>query len=447
VKIRLNNNPKIRHCKYWNYTEEISNSNTELRLNLEKYLLRLVLGYEKTVKHKLNILILGSIHHNLGIALADYGHKITFITWDIDDHKNLNDLIKKSKLESQIYNQLIDLKAIESLIEIRYDLLLSLTPFYRLLTNLNFDKQKTFFEYVLKNIDSAVWIFPKNDERNPLNIYFPNQRELDFYRNYDYVSELAGVKISLNSAEYPILYTSNALLFIDSKFYKNNFVNVIRSSESVFSRVYFVKNKLYKVSLSNSNIYSSSVKEFKFISNLRFKNKIKLGIPINISSNEGLVFDTSKRKKINGIDLHKIKTIDDSHEILKEFIQLCRKFSKAKIYHNDIRPWNILWNGKKCVFIDFEYSSKYDQDTSNYPQILYFFAMANYIKKLDQLKVWDIENIIQQNSEYLYSNEAHKLFYASWEKISTISLSELLKIDYLDVKQGFKQLIELLESY
>jgi serine/threonine-protein kinase RIO1 len=133
--------------------------------------------------------------------------------------------------------------------------------------------------------------------------------------------------------------------------------------------------------------------------------------------------------------------------MLKEFIKLCRKFSKAKIYHNDMRPWNILWNGKKCVFIDFEYSSKYDQDTSNYPQILYFFAIANYIKKLDQLKIWDIEYIIQQNSEYLHSNEAHKLFYTSWEKISAVSLSELLKIDYFDVKKGFKQLLELLESY
>ena len=73
--------------------------------------------------------------------------------------------------------------------------------------------------------------------------------------------------------------------------------------------------------------------------------------------------------------------------------------------------------------------------------------MANYIKKLDQLKIWDIEDIIQQNSEYLHSNEAHKSLYTSWEKISTVSLSELLKIDYFDVKKGFKQLIEVLESY
>ena len=427
--------------------EEMSNLNIEIRHSFDKYLLKIILGYAGTVEHKLNILILGPTHYNLGTALADYGHKITFITWDIDDHKNLKVLIKKSKFDSQISNQLINLKAIESLTETKYDLLLGLTSFYRLLTDLNFNKQEAFFEYVFKNIDSAIWLLPKNDERNPLDVYLLNQRELDFYINYDYVTELARVKINFNSAEYPIIYTSNVLLFIDSKFYKNTFVDVIRNSGSVFSRVYFVKNKLYKVTFSNSNGDSSSVKEFKFLSDFRLMNKIKLRTPIKFSLNKGLIFDISKRKKINGIDLSKIKTISDSHKILKEFIQLCRKFSKAKIYHNDMRPWNVLWNGKKCVFIDFEYSSKYDQDTSNYPQILYFFAMANYIKKLDQLKIWDIEDIIQQNSEYLRSNEAHKLFYTSWEKISTVSLSELLKIDYFDVKKGFKQLIELLESY
>ena len=448
MTIKLNNNNlESQQNKYRNILQEKSTANIEVGSSLNKYFLKLVLNYEKTVEHKLNILILGSTHYDLGIALADFGHKITFITWDIDDHKKLKVLIKKSKFDSQISNQLINLEAIESLTETKYDVLLSLTPLYRLLTDLNRNKQRAFFEYVLKNIDSAIWLLPVNDERNPLDIYLPDQRKLDFFINYNYVAELAKVNINFNSAEYPIIYTSKVFLLINSKFYKNDFVTVIPNSGSVFSRVYLVKNKLYKVTFSNSNGDSSSAKEFKFLSNVRLMNRIKLRTPIKVSLNKGLIFDTSKRKKINGIDLIKIKATSDSHKILKEFIQLCRKFSKARIYHNDMRPWNILWNGKKCVFIDFEYSSKYDQDTSNYPQILYFFAMANYIKKLDQLKIWDIEDIIQQNSEYLHSNESHKLFYTSWEKISTVSLSELLKIDYFDAKKGFKQLLELLESY
>lgn len=447
MKIRLDNKSKSQRNIYWINSEEVGNSNISIKSNFNKYLLSIILDYEKTVMHKLNILILGPTHYNLGIALANYGHKITFITWDIDDHKNLKVLIDKSNFDSQISNQLINLKDIENLTEIKYHILLCLTPLYRFLTDLNFKKQKTFFDYVLKNINSAFWLLPVSDERNPLDIYLPNQKKFDFLKNYDYLAELARIRINFSGVEYPIVYTSNILLFVNSKFYKSNCINTFKSSESAISRVYSVKDILYKVTISNGNSISPSLKEFEFLSNLELRNKVKLRTPIKIRLNKGLIFDTSKRKKITGINLHEIQNFHESLKILKEFIQLCRKFSKAKIYHNDIRPWNILWDGKKCVFIDFEFSSKYDQDTSNYPQILYFFAMANYIKKLDQLKIWDIENIIQQNSNFFHSNEAHKLFYSSWEKISTVSLSELLKIDYLDVKNGFKQLIELIESY
>jgi hypothetical protein len=448
VTIRLNNNNlESQPNKYRNNLQKKSTSNIDIGSSLNKYLLKLVLDYEKTVEHKLNILILGSTHYDLGIALADYGHKITFLTWDIDDHKKLKASIDKSKLYNQISNQIINLKTIESLTETKYDILFCLIPMYRMLTDLNFIKQKVFFEYILKNINTALWLIPRNDERNPLDIYLQSQKDLDFYINYDYVFELARVKIAFNSVEYPILYTSKTILLINSRFYKNDFGRSIRNAGSIFSRVYLIKNKLYKVSLLNSDGYSTVSREFKFLSNLRLIDKIKLRIPIKVVLNKGLVFDSLQRKNINGIGLHEIKTISDSDKILKEFIKLCRKFSKAKIYHNDIRPWNILWNGKKCVFIDFENSSRYDQDVSNFPQILLFFAIANYIKKSDRIKIWGIEDIIQQNSEYLYSNEARKLFYNSWEKISIVSINELLAIDYCDVKTGFKQLIQLLESY
>lgn len=442
-----NNNLESQPKKYRNDLKKISTSNIELGSNLNKFLLTLTLNYAKIAEHKLDILILGPIHHDLGIKLADYGHKITFMTWDIDDYKKLEELIDKSKFNKKIRNQFINLKTIGSLIEIKYDILFCLTPMYRLLTDLNFIKQKIFFEYVLKNIDTAFWLLPENDERNPLNIYLPSQKNLDFYINYDYVVELAKAKIDFSSAEYPILYTSKTFLLINCRFYKDNFGNIIRNTGSIFSRVYLIKNKLYKVGLSSSNGVSSVSREFEFLINLRLIDKIKLRIPVKVVLTKGLVFDLLQRKKIDGIALHEIKTISDPLKILQEYIKLCRKFSKARIYHNDIRPWNILWDGKKCVFIDFENSSKFDQDVSNFPQILYFFAMANYIIKSDRLKIWDIEEIIQQNSEYLYSNEAHKLFYNSWEKISIVSYEEILSIDYSDVKKGFKQLIELLESY
>lgn len=448
MKIKLKNNKsKYQPKKYINVLKGTGNSNLEIGSNFNEYILKLITNYEKTVEHKLRILIIGPTDHKLGIALADHGHKVTFITWDIDDYNKLKALIEASGFDSNITNQIINLKAIDKLNDAKYDILLSLTPMYRLLTDLNFDRQRVFFEYVFKNIDSALWLLPKNDVRNPLNIYLPSQKDLDFYRNYDFVIELAKVRVNFNSPEYPLLYTSKILLLINRRFYNKDLAKIILSAGSIFSRVYLIKNKLYKVGVSNSNSDSSVEKEFQFLTNLRLIMKIQLRIPRKVVYNKGLTVDLLQRKKINGVDLLKIETIEDPNKVLKDFIRLCRKFSKARIYHNDLRPWNVLWDGKKCVFIDFENSSKVDQDVSNYPQILFFFAMANYIMRSDQSKIWDIEDIIKQNYEYLNSNRDHKLFYTSWEKISCIGINELLTIDYCDVKKGFMQLIELIEPY
>ena len=447
MKINLKNNEsKYQPKKYINVLKGTGNSNIEIGSNFNEYILKLIINYEKAVAHKLSILMIGPTHHNLGIALANHGHKVTFITWDIDDYNKLKALIDSSAFDSNITNQIINLKAIDRMNDAKYDILLSLIPMYRLLTDLNFDRQRVFFEYASKNIDSALWLLPKNDVRNPLNIYLPSQKDLDFYRNYDYVIESAKVRINFNSPEYPLLYTSKILLLINRRFYNKDLAKIILSAGSIFSRVYLIKNQLYKVGVSNSNSDSSVEKEFQFLTDLKLIMKIQLRIPRKVVYNKGLTFDLLQRKKIKGMDLNKIETIQDPHKVLKDFIRLCRKFSKARIYHNDLRPWNVLWDGKKCVFIDFENSSRYDQDVQNFPQILFFFATANYIKKLEQLKSWDIEAIIQQNIEYMTSTDAYK-FYASWEKISIANLNELLKIDYCDVKTGFKQLIELLESY
>jgi hypothetical protein len=447
MKIRLSNN--YSKFQFGEPSSELiltTTSNNKVEPNLDKYLLKLVHNYEKTVEHKLNILIIGSSHHELGIALANYGNKITFITWDIDDHKKLRVIIDKSKFGSKIDTKLINLKTIESLNAETYDILFSLIPMYGLLSGLDFNRQKIFFEYVFKNIDSVFWLLPVRDENNPLDIYLPSQKTLDFFINYDYVMEVARVKLNINSSQYPLVYTSKSVLLMNCKFYRNNHGKIIKNNGSIYSRIYFHKNKLQKVCLSNKQGYSSVESEYLFLSNLKFKEKIILRTPRKMLLNQGLMFDSFQRKKLNGVDLHQIECINDSHKILEEFIKLCKKFSKFGLYHNDIRPWNILWDGKKCVFIDFENSSRYDQDVQNFPQILFFFATANYIKKLEQLKSWDIEAIIQQNREYMSSTEAYK-FYASWEKMSIANLNELLKIDYCDVKTGFKQLIELLESY
>ena len=449
MKIKLNSNrlEEKGKCHKLNL-KEINTSTFVMESSLDKYLFQLMMQYEETLQRKLNILILGSNNHNLGIELAGSGHKITFITWDIDDHRDLEILINKSQFSNEISNKFMKLSAFGNLAETKYDILLCLMPMHRLLSDLNLIKQETFFKYVLKNIESAFWILPRNDESNPLNMYFTQHQYLDFYTKYSYIREVTRVKIIKSGSAYPLVYTSNTLAFIDNNFYSNNNLEIYQNSGSLFSRIYLYKNKLRKVTLTDNNGNSGTFEEYNFMNNLSKWNRIKLRIPLGVSLDKGIMFDSFGRSKLDGIDLIKIKNDNNSDKILTSFVKLSRRYSKANIYHNDLRPWNVLWNGRNCVFIDFENSSTIDRDVSGFPQILYFFSVANFIKQPYRQRIWNMEHIIQQNGSYLLGyNEVQKLICTPWEKISRVSVKELLAVDYCDVKKGFKELIELLESH
>ncbi len=449
MKIKLNNNRlEVKGKCHKLNLKEINTSSFVMESSLDKDLFQLMMQYEKTLQRKLNILILGSNNHNLGIELAGSGHKITFITWDIDDHRNLEILINKSQFSNEINNKFVKLSALRDMTENKYDVLFCLMPMLRLLSDLNLIKQEIFFKYVLKNIETSFWILPRIDESNPLNVYLVQHQYLDFYSNYSYISEVARVKINNSGRTYPLVYTSNTLAFIDNNFHSNNKLDIYQNSGSLFSRIYFYKNRLLKLTLSDNNGNSATLNEYNFINNLSKLNRIKLRIPLRISLDKGIMFDSLERSKLDGIDLIKTKNDNNSDKILVSFVKLSRRFSKANIYHNDLRPWNVLWNGKNCVFIDFENSSTIDQDVSGFPQILYFFSVANYIKQPHQQRIWNVEHVIQQNGSYLLGyNEAQKLICTPWEKISRVSVKDLLAVDYCDVKKGFKELIELLESH
>ncbi len=54
-------------------------------------------------------------------------------------------------------------------------------------------------------------------------------------------------------------------------------------------------------------------------------------------------------------------------------------FARAGMFHNDLRLWNVVWDGKRAAFIDFGDSSRRDDDVRELPQIL---ALAGTLASL-----------------------------------------------------------------
>lgn len=59
-----------------------------------------------------------------------------------------------------------------------------------------------------------------------------------------------------------------------------------------------------------------------------------------------------------------------SPELLAQVVTAAADVADAGLFHNDLRPWNLLWNGREVRFIDWAEASTCDADVRGLPQVL-----------------------------------------------------------------------------
>ena len=205
------------------------------------------------------------------------------------------------------------------------------------------------------------------------------------------------------------------------------------------------KKLIIKISLSQDKekiklMYNESI----FINKLSVLTKIRLRLPLKIQYFTGSYVSYSKRKYIEGVPLTEIKDIESTDLLLSHFLDLTIKYSENHLFMNDLRPWNIIWDGKKCHFIDFEHSSELDDDNSKYPQIVYLFAVAHFISKKLDSTFWSPDQVIDfLNTHTSFRSEPDKYYSDMCLGLPNYS-RELLKISFNDIEVGFSELIDIL---
>lgn len=55
---------------------------------------------------------------------------------------------------------------------------------------------------------------------------------------------------------------------------------------------------------------------------------------------------------------------------LRGIVDACVAFAEVGLFHNDVRPWNVLWDQRVARFVDFADSSPHDDDVRDLPQVL-----------------------------------------------------------------------------
>ena len=62
--------------------------------------------------------------------------------------------------------------------------------------------------------------------------------------------------------------------------------------------------------------------------------------------------------------------------IIELFHLICLRYSRNGFFHNDLRPWNLLFDGSKIDLIDFADTSKRDNDLTGLHQIEGYIGTA-----------------------------------------------------------------------
>lgn len=134
------------------------------------------------------------------------------------------------------------------------------------------------------------------------------------------------------------------------------------------------------------------------------------------------------------------------NELMRAVINEAQRYARCGIFHNDIRPWNVIWtNQGRARFVDFSRLSQADEDARGLPQVIALIATLDWIARPEMAppNVIDAENFDKQIldrsqpiiHELGYSVGA--LYGTPWHK-----LGDLPSVTALTNKMSLRDLIE-----
>ncbi len=331
--------------------------------------------------------------------------------------------------------------------DLLFDLVIGIGTQEVLQSKLNVENYRAIINQFYQISESVIWLVPVTDPNNINSWALSKDYGRDFIELWNFVSDLGIFKSHIRNSYSPLVVFSKKYLFLGNKLLVNNKNTKIiyKSNNDYYGLVVKFKKKIIKINLVQDLEKSKLLNnEFVFLKKLSFVTKIRLRLPIQIGFFSGSYVNHLTRKHIKGKVLTEVKEVKSIDSLLFNFLDLCRRFAGNHLFLNDLRPWNIVWNGKKCYFIDFENASEFDNDNSTYPQIVYFFAVAHFIShKLDS-SFWSPDKVIDfLNTQTSFRTEPEVYYSDMWLKLPNYP-TELSRINFNDINVGFTELMDLL---
>jgi len=104
--------------------------------------------------------------------------------------------------------------------------------------------------------------------------------------------------------------------------------------------------------------------EAAFLDGVDERVRDSLGLPTVLSLRRGRAVTTLVREDLVGGPPPEVD------QQLTAIVDVAARYAALGLFHNDFRPWNLLWDGDRATMLDFSDTSSLDDDVRDLPQVL-----------------------------------------------------------------------------
>ncbi|MDF7785631.1 class I SAM-dependent methyltransferase [Pantoea stewartii] len=340
----------------------------------------------------LKVLDLGCAQGFFSLNLAEQGAIVTAVDYS---QPNINVCNKLASENNQFKVEFL-LGSIETIVNERvedgeFDLVLGLSVFHHLVYEHGADFVFELFRKLSKKIETGIFEFALNTE--PLywaDSQPDNPRELIDCYSFSHYLSMYGTHLS--SIERPLFFASNRYWHIDDMYgVIDEFMHRSHQLDNFYHgnnrRYYFSEDKTIKIFLNNEvntnheELLNESLFLEKNIEGFRSAKLISFG---SFEHESWMVRTTIPGRLL--LDIIIDNENYDDEKIISGVLEQVSILEENGLYHNDLRPWNILIGDDGLVYI-IDYGSINDRVLDGddlYGQLLSFFVL---IKEIAQHQV------------------------------------------------------------
>ena len=238
------------------------------------------------------------------------------------------------------------------------------------------ERTRQFMAWVRQQSTAAIFDCPRKSLAPDLNQQGP-YRVRELFGDFRLFGEVACCDESENAYRAPLIVMSNHYLVSSSFWVAASDLDEVegdrtwREADSQVRTFTTSDARVVKVEATTEEYLerSQAAGEALFLQSVDSHVQGALSLPRVLHFDRGLSVVCLVRERIPGAPLSSVEGTE-AVVILREVLNEAARFAEHGLFPNDLRPWNILWDGHTCRFIDFADTSACDDDVQGLPQVV-----------------------------------------------------------------------------